>query len=77
MYSSALFMVNNSILIQHITADDTVIFATSEENLVSVLNTFYSYFCQWKLNIYYDNTKVIVVCDKMKRKRDINKHEYS
>ena len=44
-------------------ADDTVIFATSEENLVSVLNTFYSYCCQWKLDIYYDQTKVIVVCD--------------
>ena len=57
-------------------ADDTVIFATSEENLVSVLNTFYSYCCQWKLDINYDKTKFIVFGDNMKRKRNIKIHEY-
>ena len=44
---------------------------------MSVLNTFYSYCCQWKLDIDYDKTKVIVFGDKMKRKRDIKIHEYS
>jgi len=33
-------------------------FSKSEDQLVSVLNTFMNYCSLWKLNINYDNTKI-------------------
>ena len=35
-------------------ADDTVVFATSEETLIQSLNLFSNYCNQWKLDINYD-----------------------
>ena len=37
-------------------ADDTVVFATSEETLIQSLNLFSNYCNQWKLGINYDKT---------------------
>ena len=52
-------------------ADDTVLFATSEENLKSLLKTFIDYCNIWQLNINVDKTKVMVFGDRAKRKRNI------
>ena len=41
-------------------ADDTDVFATSEETLIQSLNLFSNYCNQWKLDINYDKTKVLI-----------------
>jgi len=40
-------------------ADDTVVFATSEETLIQSLTLFSNYCNQWKLDINYDKSKVL------------------
>ena len=45
-------------------ADDTVIFSKSEDQLVSVFNTFTNNCSLWKLNINYDKTKILVLGDR-------------
>ena len=52
-------------------ADDIVMFATSEETLIHSLNLFSNYCNQWKLDITYDKTKVLVVGDIINRQRHI------
>ena len=42
-------------------ADDTVVFATSEKTLIQSLSLFSNYYNQWKLDINYDKTKVLVL----------------
>ena len=41
-------------------ADDTVIFGTDAENFQNNLNVFFEYTQQWKLNINYHKTKVLI-----------------
>ena len=41
-------------------ADDNVVFATSKETLIQSLDLFLNYCNQWKLDINYDKTKVLV-----------------
>ena len=50
-------------------ANDTVLFANEEDELNSVLNTFYQYCCNWKLEINFEKTKIMVFGDKFKRNR--------
>ena len=50
-------------------ADDTVVFATSEETLIQSLNLFSNYCNQWKLDINYDKTKVLAFGDRINRQR--------
>ena len=57
-------------------ADDTVVFATSEETLTQSLNLFANYCNQWKLDIKYDKTKVLVVGDMINRQRHIRIENY-
>ena len=57
-------------------ADDTVVFATSEETLIQSLNLFSNYCNQWKLNINYDKTKVIVFGDRINRQCHIRRENY-
>ena len=57
-------------------ADDTVVFATSEETLTQSLNLFANYCNQWKLDIKYDKTKVLVVGDRINRQRHIRIENY-
>ena len=52
-------------------ADDTVLFANSEEELVTLLNTFSSYCKEWKLDINFDKTQIMVFGDRFKRNRHI------
>ena len=42
-------------------ADDTVVFAKSEKTLIQSLSLFSNYYNQWKLDINYDKTKVLVL----------------
>ena len=56
-------------------ADDTLVFA-SEETLVQSLNLFSNYCKQWKLDIKYDKTKVLVVGDRINRQRHIRIENY-
>ena len=53
-------------------ADDTVVFATSEETLIQELNVFSNYCNQWKLDINYDKTQVLVLGDRINRQRHIS-----
>jgi len=52
-------------------ADDTVVFATSEETSIQSLNLFSNYCNQWKLDINYDKTKVLAFGDRINRQRHI------
>ena len=52
-------------------ADDTVIFSKSEDQLVSVFNTFTNNCSLWKLKINYDKTKILVFGDRTRRNRNI------
>ena len=52
-------------------ADDTVIFSKSEDQFVSVFNTFTNHCSPWKLNINYDKTKILVFGDRTRRNRNI------
>lgn len=51
-------------------ADDTVIFANSEEDLTSLLHTFNDYCSMWKLDINFDKTKIMVFGDRYRRNRN-------
>ena len=53
-------------------ADDTVLFAHNEHDLMSLLQTFNEYCFLWKLDINYDKTKVLVFGDKFGRNRNIS-----
>ena len=57
-------------------ADDTVVFATSEESLIQSLHLFSNYYNQWKLDIIYDKTKVLVLDDGVNRQRHIRIENY-
>ena len=57
-------------------ADDTVVFATSEETLIQSLNLFSNFCNQWKLDITYDKTRVLVVGDRINRQRHIRIENY-
>ena len=50
-------------------ADDTVLFANDDAELLTVVHTFNDY---WKLHINFDKTKILVFGDKFRRKRDFN-----
>ena len=50
-------------------ADDIVVFATSGETLIQSLNLFLNYCNQWKLDINYDKTMVLVFGDRINRQR--------
>ena len=50
-------------------ADDTFVFATSEETLIQFLNLVSNYCNQWKLDINYDKTKFLVFGDRVNRQR--------
>jgi len=50
-------------------ADDTFVFATSEETLIQFLNLVSNYYNQWKLDINYDKTKFLVFGDRVNRQR--------
>ena len=52
-------------------ADDTVLFAKSEAELLSLLESFSDYCVTWKLDINVDKTKILVFGDRPKRNRDI------
>jgi len=52
-------------------ADAIVVFATSGETLIQSLHLFLNYCSQWKLDINYDKTKVLVVGDRINRQRHI------
>ena len=41
-------------------ADDTVIFGTDETSFQKNLDVFYEYAKMWKLNVNYDNAKVLI-----------------
>ena len=56
--------------------DDTVVFATSEETLIQSLTLFSNYCNQWKLDIDYDKTKVLVLGDRINRQRHIRIENY-
>ena len=53
-------------------ADDSVIFANNEEDMISPLDSFKDYCTLWKLDIYFDKTKVMVFGDRFRRKRKIS-----
>ena len=57
-------------------ADDTVVFATSEETLIQSLNLFLNYCNQWKLDINYDKTKILVFGDRINRQRHVRIENY-
>ena len=52
-------------------ADDTVVFATSEETFIQSLNLFSNYCNHWKLDINFDKTKVLAFGDRINRQRHI------
>ena len=49
-------------------ADETVVFATSEDDLISVMNTFNECWYYLKFDINYDKTKIIGFWDKIRWK---------
>ena len=57
-------------------ADDTIMFVTSEETLIQSLNLFSNYCNQWKLDINYDKTKLLVFGDRISRQRHIRIENY-
>ena len=52
-------------------ADDTVVFAKSEENLIQAMDIFANYCDRWKLQINYDKTKAMVFGERPNRRRHI------
>ena len=48
-------------------ADDTVIFRTDAESFQNNLDNFYEYAQQWKLNINYNKTKILIFDVRKKR----------
>ena len=54
-----------------------VLFANNEDDLKSILNTFYNYYEQWKLDINFSKTKVMIFGDKTRRHRNISVHGYN
>jgi len=52
-------------------ADDTVLFAKSEAELITLLNCFSTYCVTWKLDINVDKTNILVFGDRPGRNRDI------
>ena len=56
-------------------ADDTVLFAESEEEMQLLLNDFSSYCKTWKLNINNDKTKLLVFGHRSRRKCNIYLNE--
>ena len=46
-------------------------FANSEEELVTLLNTFSSYCKEWKLDINFDKAHIMVFDDQLKRNKNI------
>jgi len=47
-------------------ADDTVLFANNEEELVTLLNKFSSYCKEWKLDINFVTTQIMVFGNRLK-----------
>lgn len=56
--------------------DDTIIFAKTENQLLSSMNIFENYCSIQKLKINYDKTKILVFRDRNRRNRyiDVNNH---
>ena len=54
-----------------------VLFANNEDDLKSILNTFYNYCEQWKLDNNFSKTKVMIFGDKMRRHRNISVHGHN
>ena len=52
-------------------ADNTVIFAKSENDLISTLSLFVDYCKIWNLNINVEKTKIMVFGDSMRQSRNI------
>jgi hypothetical protein len=57
-------------------ADDTILFAKTEQDLISVLNTFSNYCQTWKLNTNFDKTTEMVFGDKRNRNRNITEDNH-
>ena len=57
-------------------ADDTVVFAKSEETLIQSLHIFSNFCNQWKLDINYYKTMVLVFGDIINRQRHIRTENY-
>ena len=57
-------------------ADDTVVFAKSEETLIQSLLIFSNHCNQWKLNINYYKTMVLVFGDIINRQNHIRTENY-
>lgn len=50
-------------------ADDTVVFAHTEHDMISIMNCFQNYCNLWNLNINFDKTKVLIFGDRSARNR--------
>lgn len=51
-------------------ADDTVLFAESEDEMHFLLNDFSKYCKDWKLNINVDKTKFLIFSDRRRRRNE-------
>ena len=51
-------------------ADDTVLFAESEDEMQLLLNDFSKYCKDWKLNINVDKTKFLIFGDRRRRRNE-------
>lgn len=52
-------------------ADDTVVFAKTESEFISLLDTFLDYCKLWKLQVNVDKTKILIFGDKPRHNRQI------
>jgi len=52
-------------------ADDTVLFASSERDLLTLLDSFIEYCETWKLDVNVDKTKILVFGDRLGRSRHV------
>lgn len=52
-------------------ADDTILFAESEEELQELLNEFHDYCTLWKLNVNIDKSKIVIFGDRTRLHKNI------
>ena len=58
-------------------ADDAVIFAKTEQNLVEALNVFSKYCERWKLQVNFEKSKVLVFGDRASNNRKVSIGNYT